>query len=369
MNKIKLNVCSLGDPTDPRNWSGTPLNIIKALESRGAFGQGIQTGKHPDNRLLKSLLFRAGGLYYKQYNDIQRGVFDRYIKSHGLKKALPAHSHTLHMGTLDMPFCRKPAKQKHYLYCDATWHLWSTQSTNMAGYSNRLNKDAERLEKAAYNQFDHIFTISEYVKTDLIEHYKIPAHKITPVGTGRGVIQPFYGEKDYQTIKILFAAKGRFEDKGGPSVLAAFEKAYAANQNLQLTIVGQNNYPQLIDHPGIKTHGFLPIEELQELFNTHSVFLMPAVNEPWGLVYLEALACKMPIIGLNQNAFPEISGYGSYGYILKDITALANLLTELPTKGKELQAKGEAGHEHCLKTYTWENTVDKIIKVIESQTL
>ena len=59
------------------------------------------------------------------------------------------------------------------------------------------------------------------------------------------------------------------------------------------------------------------------------------VNEPWSLVYLETLACKMPIIGLNQNAFPEECGYSSYGYILKDITALANLLTEL-RKGKEL---------------------------------
>src|SRR5690554_2901678 len=93
------------------------------------------------------------------------------------------------------------------------------------------------------------------------------------------------------------------------------------------------------------------------------------VNEPWSLVYLEALACKMPIIGLNPNAFPGISGYGSYGYILKDITALATLLTELPTKGKELQAKVEAGHKHCPKAYTGENTVDKMIKVNESQTL
>ena len=109
-----------------------PSQHHKSIRIKRAFGQGIQTGKHPDNRLLKSLLFRAGGLYYKQYNDIQRSVFDRYIKSRGLKKHSDPQPHPAY-GYIRYAFFRKPAKQKHYLYCDATWHLWSTQSTNMAG--------------------------------------------------------------------------------------------------------------------------------------------------------------------------------------------------------------------------------------------
>jgi glycosyltransferase involved in cell wall biosynthesis len=241
----------------------------------------------------------------------------------------------------------------------------------MTGYKNKLLKDAEILEKKAYQQFKHIFPLSEYVKKDLINHYEINPDKITVVGSGLGIIKPYFEKKDYQNNKILFTAKGRFKDKGGLLVLEAFKKAYDKNPNLQLTIVGQNDYNKKIDHPGIKTLGFVSIQILQELFNSHSLFLMPATNEPWGLVYLEALACKTPIMGLNRNAFPELSGHGKYGYILNNETPeeLAGQLLKVMNSHEELKQKGEAGQKYCLENFSWENTTEKIIAKIQQLSL
>ena len=185
----------------------------------------------------------------------------------------------------------------------------------MNGYSEMLLIDAERLEKIAYHQMTHIFSISEFVKKNLVEHYEVKPEKITVVGTGPSeFIKPFHGEKSYSNGKILFAAKDRFTDKGGHLVLEAFKIASQRNSHLELSIVGQNEYTEKLNLPNIKAYGFLRVDELQEIFNKSSLFLMPAINEPWGLVYLEALACKTPIVGLNRNSFPEIADYGNYGF-------------------------------------------------------
>ena len=54
------------------------------------------------------------------------------------------------------------------------------------------------------------------------------------------------------------------------------------------------------------------------LFQECALYAMPALLEPNGITYLEALANKMPILGLNRFAFPEFSGYGKFGFIVDE---------------------------------------------------
>jgi glycosyltransferase involved in cell wall biosynthesis len=370
MEKIELNICSLGDPTNPKTWSGTPFNMYSELKKKNCLGSAFNSIPSI-NRYERKLIKLIDKYYYKNSVDLGRGFFYRYLHSKQvIRETKKSNSNlTLHMGTLDLPFIRVSKNQKHYLFCDTTWNLWSSCSTNMQGYSEKLLIDAEKLEKKAYQQMEHIFPISEYVKNNLIEHYKIDPDKITVVGTGLGVITPFEEEKEYSNGKILFVAKGRFDDKGGDLVLEAFKIALKSNPKLELSIVGQNYYAKNIKLPNVKVYGFISIEELQSIFNDSSLFLMPAVNEPWGLVYLEALACKMPIIGLNKNSFPEISDYGNFGFGLEDADPekLAKIILNAFENPEKLEEMGRKSQEYCLNKYSWNNTVSRIIQTIERQ--
>jgi glycosyltransferase involved in cell wall biosynthesis len=238
----------------------------------------------------------------------------------------------------------------------------------MKGYSKLMLKHAETLEKESYHQMDHIFSISTYVRDNLISHYEVDPKKITVVGTGLGIIEPYFGPKNYNNGKIIFVAKGRFSDKGGPLVLEAFKLAQMVNPSLELCIVGQSEYEGIEDISNLKTYGFISIDALQQLFNEASLFLMPATNEPWGLVYLEALACKIPIVGLNMNGFPEISRNGEYGYILNDYSpsALSQVILDAFSSPKNLESMGLNGQNYCLKNFSWDHTASKIINVINS---
>jgi glycosyltransferase involved in cell wall biosynthesis len=214
---------------------------------------------------------------------------------------------------------------------------------------------------------NHIFSISNYVRNNLIEYYRVPPEKTTCVGTGLGVINPFTGKKDYSARKILFTAKRKFRDKGGELVVEAFRKALQIDPKLELTIVGSEEARKFDKCPNITVLGFLPLQDFQELFDTHSLFLMPALNEPWGLVYLEAMACKMPIMGLRRNSFPEISGYGKYGFSVEkaDPSLIANFLVDAFKNPERLKEMGEQAQAYCLSQFSWESTVNQILDVVE----
>jgi glycosyltransferase involved in cell wall biosynthesis len=237
----------------------------------------------------------------------------------------------------------------------------------MNQYTPKMLQLAEQLERESYAQLKHFFVISEYVRENLIDHYRIEAERITVVGTGRGKIEPFTGDKDYENGHILFVAKDRFEDKGGFLLLEGFNIAQRKKPSLKLVIVGKEQYRNLIGPvPNVSVTGFIPWEELQNLFNTAALFAMPALNEPWGLVYLEALACKTPILGLNRNSLPEITCKGQYGFLVDKPTpdSIADAILQAFSNPDKLRAMGAAGQRFCLETFSWERVALKIASVI-----
>lgn len=362
---MKINLCSLGNPLDPGYWSGTPFKIYSEIQKRGQIGKVFSSDLTGVPRKIISLF----SVPFYRKDDLTRTPVIRYCRAAKVERITgkAATQHTLHTSSLSLPFIKKPDNQHHYLFCDSTWNLWSKSVADKENYSNKLISHFDRIEAKAFLQFDHIFTISEYVKENLINYYNIFPGKITVVNTGLGIIQPFFGQKDYSNRKILFAAKGRFKDKGGEMVIAAFRKALETDPDLKLTIMGGAGDKDISESPNVSVKGFIPQEEAQELFNTHTLFLMPANNEPWGLVYLEAMACKMPIVGLNRNSFPEISGYGKYGFGIDDNNSdlLAKILIDSYRDPARLKSIGESAQKNCLSQYSWEKTVSKILNIIE----
>lgn len=300
--------------------------------------------------------------------DTSRAPLRRYVRAVRtmIRTSRASSSHTLHVGSMSLPFPVRPRNQSHYLLCDNTWDLESRYSIDARSYSDRIHNMYDWLDRSAYKQVDHIFSVSNYVKANLVDHYEVHPDKITVVGTGPGAIRPFDGQKDYSERKILFVAKDRFVEKGGLLAIEAFNEAVQADPSIQLTMVGNEEAKQYATHPNITVHGFVDVDTLQELFNTHTIFLMPAFNEPWGLVYLEAMACKMPIIGLQRNGFPELCGYGKYGFMIDDADPkrLGNKLTEVLQSPSSLQLMGERAQAHCLENYTWDNMMSRMLSVI-----
>ena len=62
--------------------------------------------------------------------------------------------------------------------------------------------------------------------------------------------------------------------------------------------------------------GFVPDEEICDYYNLADVFAMPSTGEGFGIVFLESAVCGRPVIAGNQDASPEATGNGSFGWMV-----------------------------------------------------
>lgn len=75
-----------------------------------------------------------------------------------------------------------------------------------------------------------------------------------------------------------------------------------------------------------------PVDDAQKsaLLRQAAAFLMPILwDEPFGIVMIEAMACGVPVVGLNRGAVPEIVLDGVTGYVCEDINGLVAGITNL----------------------------------------
>ncbi|AAC06809.1 glycosyltransferase [Aquifex aeolicus] len=85
---------------------------------------------------------------------------------------------------------------------------------------------------------------------------------------------------------------------------------------VEYTIVGEGNEKEKLEKLarklGIKANflGFVPREELPELYLSHDVLLNTSKTETFGLSFAEAMATGMPVIALKEGSAPEIVGDG-----------------------------------------------------------
>jgi glycosyltransferase involved in cell wall biosynthesis len=347
---------SIGNPRDAKTWSGTPLNLILALEEAGCRVTGVDLQLPPViRRLLKGLSMGTGmGTDYMRTRATRRIVSAR----HRLKSVSDEPKPTIHMGTLTIPVgSNRRSGGLHYIFIDSTFHLLS--NNEFTGYDFLQKARFDDLERKSFHSAEHLFTISEYVRADLIGHYGVSPDRITVVGTGRGKITPYFGAKEYEDGTVLFVAKERFEEKGGRLLLDAFPKLTAVYPKVKLIMVCERKYQALVESvPNAVFKTSLPWDELESLFHQAAVFAMPALHEPWGLVYLEALASRCAVLGLDRNALAEITGGGKYGFLVRHATpaAIADALIHAFSDAEKLRSMAAAGQEHCLSKYSWGRT-------------
>ena len=104
--------------------------------------------------------------------------------------------------------------------------------------------------------------------------------------------------------------------------------------NIDLYVVGegllQKDLIELSKSLGIKdqVHWIGKTEYIKEFLSKIDLFILPSKYEGFGLVLLEAMVAKKPIIAANNSAIPEVLGKSYEGLFLTgDANALAQQIT------------------------------------------
>jgi glycosyltransferase involved in cell wall biosynthesis len=358
--------CVFGDPRDLRSWSGAPANLANALERLGIAVEAIRPRM---SRLAKwgvAACDMVAGLGRPLSSEqVLRGQRSRRKLAAQVVDA--AHRlgtrHVLHTGTFDLPAPEDASGVEHYLYCDHSWALARDHHIHARQYNARAMAAFEQAEREALTGLAHVFTFGAYVRDNLIAHYGLPADRVTAVGSGMGAIDPYDGPKAYDKPALLFVAKHLFRAKGGMLLLEAFELARRRRPDLALTIVGDERSRVFVgERPGIAFHAHLPWHALQQLYRDATLLVQPMLNDPWGQVYLEAMASRTPVMGLNRNGLPELVDGGRHGFLVDraDPAALAEAILSAVSDPQRLDRMASAAQRHVLKNYSWNRVAERI---------
>lgn len=360
---MRLIVTHPDNPNLPTAWSRAPLNLVHGLREQGGevfpvtCGRGLLVERWAC-RVAQRL--RGSDITYSPLFRLHaRRKLAREVER--LRPDAVIHCAT----TAAVP--TGPTPVRHYLYCDSTWHRYVTLSPDAVPPSSRIISQVDRLERSSYAHLSHIFAFSTAAKDDLTGYFGLPPHKISVIGTGSGNVAPYHGQKNYGSGVILYVALRAPRQKGGELLLAAFKLAVARNPQLSLIMEGGSIPPGLAAGiPQVTLRGKSSREDLQQLFNSACLYAMPALFEPWGNVYIEALASRTPILGLNRQSLPDITKHGEYGFLVDEPTpeAVACAILDATSDPARLEHMGRDGQHHVLKNYTWSAVSRQIIQQI-----
>lgn len=258
------------------------------------------------------------------------------------------------------------ADKKYLLWIDYTTIL-SKDYHGWAPFPFELNRRLA-LEKKIYGSAKLIFSTSENTRRSLIEYYRVPPQKVVNTGNGLNLQEMKVFDKKYDGETVLFIGMD-FERKGGLVLLEAFKKVRQAIPQARLLIIGPNKNILDIDQEGVEFLGNISDRKtIESYYEKASIFVMPSLCEPFGLVFLEAMAYKIPCIGTNRDAMPEIITNGQNGYLAVpgDVADLCEKIILLLKDKSAMRQMGENAYQFVQKNFLWEKVVSRIETALKS---
>lgn len=196
--------------------------------------------------------------------------------------------------------------------------------------------DPRRIEKedAEYERADAITIASSFQHRSFVE-MGIPAPKIHRIAYGVNLTRfAPTGQPDPDRFDVLFVG-GATLRKGIPYLLEAF--ARLRHPTKQLTLVGVI-HPEIEpflaryrEKDRIRCTGHVPQTELKEIMSRSHVMVLPSIEDGFGMVMAQAMACGCPVISTTNTGGMDLYHDGLEGFIvpIRDPQAIADRMQQL----------------------------------------
>ncbi|MHA1665022.1 MAG: glycosyltransferase family 4 protein, partial [Candidatus Njordarchaeales archaeon] len=170
--------------------------------------------------------------------------------------------------------------------------------------------------------------------------------------------------------KVLILCVGQLiRRKGIEYLLYAYGKLEQERDDIALVIVGSGplefHLNDLADHLRLKNFKLissgLSLEELIKLYSATDIFVLPTLEDVWGFVINEAMACGLPVISTRASqAAVEMISYGENGYVVReaDVETLFNSLKKLVCDGKLREKMGKKSRQILIQNFKIDHMVE-----------
>ena len=227
-------------------------------------------------------------------------------------------------------------------------------------------------------QARRVIACSHFMVDEVVGAFSLPTGKVhmVPNGVDAGEWAPPVPEPRRGADGPLVVSWGRVQsEKGFQTLIDAAATLRNDVPGLRVVIAGRGSHldalRQQADHLGVAdvVHfaGFVPDDELRALLHRASAVVIPSFYEPFGIVALEALAARAPVIAAASGGLGEILG-GTDAALLYppgDVGALRHLLAQLLGDPTSAKAQQDAGDELVRTRYSWDAVAAQTVPVYE----
>ena len=212
---------------------------------------------------------------------------------------------------------------------------------------------------AEYEHADAIAVPSSFVRDSFIARGVAAERlRLLPYGGDLSRFRPL-GPKD-GGFRILFVGQPGIR-KGLPSLLRAVRRAGITGAELVLAGLEQPETATLLARDGggvaVTRAGVLHGDDLVREMSRASVLVLPSVEDGFGMVLAEAMACGTPVIATTNTGAADLFTDGVEGFIvpIRDPDALADRLVRLAGDPALTAAMGRAARERIRSFGGWDD--------------
>ncbi len=226
-------------------------------------------------------------------------------------------------------------------------------------------------------QSQHLITVSESVKQELIEYFSYPedAITVTPLGVDE-CFKPIPAaacDSTLSSLKLTFKSYLLAVATGEPRknltrLIQAFKKLpEKTQQKYPLVLVGARGWLNQeterllkMDNKHILITGYLNQQQLHHLYVGAQMTLIPSLYEGFGLPIIESMACGTPVLTSDVGAMREVAGGCARLCQPLDVDDIYGQLSTALNDPTWLQQAAERGLKHSRR-FTWQVCADKTI--------
>jgi phosphatidylinositol alpha-1,6-mannosyltransferase len=247
---------------------------------------------------------------------------------------------------------------------------------------------ARALLRRIGDQVDAVTYLGEYVRVRLARALS-PAAARRMVRLAPGVDVTFFhpgaggpairDRLDLGQRPVVVCVSRLVRRKGQDTLIRAWPQVRAEVSDATLLLVGHGPYARGLRRlarrlgvsDAVRFTGAVPWPELPSYYDAADVFAMPCRTrragldvEGLGIVYLEASATGLPVIGGDSGGAPDAILEGESGYVVGDVAGTAARLVELLADPAKARAMGEKGLAWVDREWRWELAAARLSAIL-----
>ena len=209
-----------------------------------------------------------------------------------------------------------------------------------------------------------VFTPSAYVRSQIKQRFGRSQVTITPNGVDATHFHPAAQQTRYALPERYILFVGTLQPgKNLQGLLNAWQTLQQEFTDTWLVVAGAYNPLFRTDSSAqaerVLYLGYVDDADLPALYAQALVFVLPSINEGFGLPVLEAQACGTPVLVSNGGALPEVVGDTGLVFDLTQPESLTDALQQYLNDANLRSLLRERGLARA-ELFSWQNTADLV---------